>query len=98
MLKNTKRSPFSDFSHYETTIKISHFLKKLQRVPLQFLKFCNRMDVKKSQRVPSFTVFGIVRFFKGNNFVLKLGFLRPSTLYQIFVLFFLTGVFSMRLF
>ena len=49
-----------------------------------FLKFCDRMDVKKSQR-PPFTVFGIVRFFKRNDFVLKLGFPRPSKLYPIFV-------------
>ena len=36
---------------------------------------------------PAFTVFGIVRFFEMNNFVLKLGFLRPSTLCPIFVSF-----------
>ena len=48
-----------------------------------------------SQRAP-FTVFGIVRFFKMNNFCLKLGFLQPSTLYPIFVS--KIGVFSMRLF
>ena len=35
-----------------------------------------------------FTVFGIVRFFKTNNFCLKIKkFLRPSTLYPIFVFF-----------
>ena len=54
------------------------------------------MEVKKSQS-PPFTVFGIVRFSKGIIFVFKLGFLRPSTLYPIFV-FFKAGVFSMRLF
>ena len=32
------------------------------------------MDVKKSQRVPSFTVSGIVRFFKRNNFRVKIRF------------------------
>ena len=37
---------------------------------LHFFVFCNRTNV---------TVFGIVRFFKSNNFCLKLGFLRPST-------------------
>ena len=36
-----------------------------QRVPLQFfLMFCNTMDVKKLQRVPSFTFFGTVTLFK----------------------------------
>ena len=35
-----------------------------QRVPLQFfLQFCDRMDVEKSQRVPSVSFFGIVRPF-----------------------------------
>ena len=32
------------------------------------------MDVKKSQRVPSFTVFGIVTFLKRNNFPVKIRF------------------------
>ena len=32
------------------------------------------MDVKKSQRVPSFTVSGIVTFFKRNNFRVKIRF------------------------
>ena len=44
------------------------------------------MDVIESQRVPPFTVFGIVRFFQMNNFRLKLGFLKPSLLYPIFLL------------
>ena len=110
--------------------------------PFIFLVFCNRTNVKKSQRVPSFrffgtmrmlkiliflfffenfsslapifrnfatewmlknlkvppfTVFGIVRFFNRIIFVLKLAFLRPSTLYPIFE-FLKTAVFSMRLF
>ena len=30
------------------------------------------MGIKKSQRVPSFTVFGIVRFYKRNNFRVKI--------------------------
>ena len=38
-----------------------------------FLKFCNRMVVKKSQR-PPFKVLGIVRNFKMNNFCLKIMF------------------------
>ena len=38
-----------------------------------FLKFCSRIDVKKSQS-PHFTVFGIVRFFKMNNFCFEIRF------------------------
>ena len=30
------------------------------------------MGIKKSRRVPSFTVFGIVRFYKGNSFRVKI--------------------------
>ena len=55
------------------------------------------MDVKNSQRVPPFTVFEIVGFFKMNIFVFKLGFFRPSSLYPHFY-FLKIGVFSMRLF
>ena len=61
------------------------FFIKDCKEPLQFLKFCNRMDVKKSQRVPSFTVSGIVTFFKRNNFRIKIIFFRSGTLYPIFV-------------
>ena len=60
-------------------------LKTPKSPPSIFLKSCNRMDVKKSQRVPSFTVSGIVTFSKRIIFVLKLGFLRSGTLYPIFV-------------
>ena len=36
-----------------------------QRVPPSiFLMFCNTMDVKKSQRFPTFTLFGTVTLFK----------------------------------
>ena len=50
------------------------FIKDSRESPFNFLKFCNRMDVKKSQRVPSFTVSGIVTFFKRNNFRVKIRF------------------------
>ena len=53
---------------------------------------------KKISKGAPFTVFGIVKFSKCIIFVLKLGFLRPSTLYPNFVFFLTTGVFSMRLF
>ena len=68
-----------------------------QRFPLIFLKFCNTMDVWKSQTAPLSQFSALWDFFKWIIFVLKLGFLRPSTLYPIFV-FLRTGVFSMRLF
>ena len=55
-------------------IFLSKIFQRLQRFPPSiFLKFCNRMLVKKSQRAPS-TVFGIVRMFKMNNFRLKIRF------------------------
>ena len=46
--------------------------------PFNFSKFCNRMGIKKSQRVPSFTVFGIVRFYKRNNFRVKISRFSPA--------------------
>ena len=59
---------------------------KVSRVPYRFfLKFCNRMDVKKSQRDPLYS-FRHCEIFR--NFRQKLGFLRPSTLCPIFVFFF----------
>ena len=49
------------FRNYETFSKV--FLLH-QRVPFIFLKFCNRMDVKKSQRVLDiFRAFYIFRVF-----------------------------------
>ena len=56
MLENRKGSFFQIFRHYET-VKISlfffqNFSKDSKRSPFSFFRFCNRMDVKKSQRVP----------------------------------------------
>ena len=63
----------------------SKFFKCPQRVFLSFfLKFCNRMDVKKSQRVPLFTVSGIVTFFKRNNFRVKIVFSGPARYIRFF--------------
>ena len=50
----------------------SIFFEDSKESPFNFSKFCNRMGIKKSQRVPSFTVFGIVRFYKRNNFRVKI--------------------------
>ena len=93
---------FKIFWHYEN-FKISHFfvisknfLKDFKRSPFSFVKFCKRTDVKKSQRAP-FTVFGIVRFFKGNNFWLKIRFSPAQHAISDFR-FLKAGVFSMRLF
>ena len=49
-----------------------NFFKDSKESPFNFSKFCNRMGIKKSQRVPSFTVFGIVRFSKRNSFRVKI--------------------------
>ena len=66
----------------------SKIFQRLQWVPLQFfLKFCNRMVVKKSQRAP-FTVFGIVRNFKKNNFCLKIRFSEAQHAISEFCFFF----------
>ena len=42
--------------------------------PAYFLLFCKKMDVKKISKCLPFTVFGIVSFFKLNNFCLKIRF------------------------
>ena len=49
-------------------------------VPLYFFYFCNRMDVKKSRRVPPFTFFGTVTPFKFLIFCLILSLLTTSEL------------------
>ena len=81
------------------SVNNSHFLflfknfQSLQRVSLNFfLKFCNRMDVKKFQRAP-FTVFGIVKFFKMNNFSLKIIFSQAQHAMSDFCFFFQRAVF-----
>ena len=54
MLKNSKGSLLSDFSAL-WTVENSHFLfflAKFFKSCFNFLKFCNRMDVKKSQSAP----------------------------------------------
>ena len=49
-----------------------NFFKDSEESPFNFSKFCNRMGIKNSQKFPSFTVFGIVRFYKRNNFRVKI--------------------------
>ena len=56
------------FRHYET-FRLCYFFSKFfkcpQRVLLSiFLIFCKRTNVKKSQRVPFFRIFGTMRLFK----------------------------------
>ena len=94
MLRNPKGS-FSDFSAlWDLKIFIFHFFRKFFKDSKGsssfFLKFCNRMLVKKSQRAP-FTVFGIVRSFKMNNFCLKIRFSEAQ--HAISEFFLKTGVF-----
>ena len=88
------KGPFvTFFSTMRLPSKFLSFFQKFFEVPFIFLKFCNRMDVKKSQRVPSFTVFGIVRFFKRkrNNFRLKIRFSQAQrAIFYFCFLFFLT--------
>ena len=93
MSEKSKGSLFQIFRHYVTVE--THFFcifenfvcseKDSKRSPFSVLTFCNKMDVKKSQ----------TDFSKGIISVLKLGFLRPSTLCPIF--FSMTSVF-MRVF
>ena len=52
----------------------------------------------KNLKVPPFTVFGIVRFFKSNNFCLKIRFSQAQHAISDFCFFLKTAVFSMRLF
>ena len=57
------------FRHYETfrlcETFFSKFFKCPQRVLLSiFMIFCKRTNVKKSQRVPFFRIFGTMRLFK----------------------------------
>ena len=61
---------------------------------LQFFGILQQNRCLKISKGLPFYNFGIVRFFKMNNFRLKLGFLWPSSLSD----FLKTGVFSMRLF
>ena len=58
-------------------------LRILQRVPLNFLIFCSRMDAKNCKASP-FYCFRLCEIFKNFFFVLKLGILRPSTLFPSF--------------
>ena len=82
-------------------LKISHFFfenfSKTSKIPPSiFLKICYRMHVKKSDRATLLHFLALWDFAKRIKFfVLKLGFLRPSTLFAIF---FQTGVFCIRLF
>ena len=99
-LKNSKGSLLSDFFRHYETVKNSHFFRKFFEVsnspPSIFLNYRKRMDVKKSQRNPFSQFSALWDFSEVIIFVLKLGFLRPSTLYPIF--FQRPNVFHMRLF
>ena len=70
------------------TVKNSHFFENFSKYPNGptsiFLNYRKRMDVEKSQRTPLSQFSALWDFSKVIIFVLKLGFLRPSTLYSIF--------------
>ena len=59
-----KSPPFQFFSALRDIFFGFFFLKGS---PLHFFMFCDRMDVGKSQRVPPFSFFGIVRFYTENK-------------------------------
>ena len=58
------------FRHYETFRLCETFFRNFLNVPKEssfqyfFLIFCKRTNVKKSQRVPFFRIFGTIRLFK----------------------------------
>ena len=60
-----KSPPFQFFRHCETFFSDFFFRNffSSKGPPCIFLMFCDKMDVGKSQRVPPFSFFGIVRFF-----------------------------------
>ena len=69
--------PFGFVSFFEI------FSRSPKGVVFNFLIFCYRMNVKKSQRFPFYS-FPHCEIFQNEWFRLKLGFLRPSTLYPTF--------------
>ena len=75
-----------------------NFLMSSKGPPFNLFWYFATEWLLKNLKGPLFTVFGIVRNFKRIIFVLKLGFLRPSTLYPNFVFFLKTGDFFMLLF
>ena len=99
---NVKKFKWVSFRFFGTMrllkirIFFENFSKSPNGPPSFFLKYRKRMDVKKSQRTPLSQFSALWDFSKVIIFVLKLGFLKPSTLYPIF--FSKTGVFDMRLF
>ena len=69
-----KGTPLEYFRLCET-----FFEKKFTKLsPFNLLIFSDRMDVEKSQRVPPFSFFGIVRFFS------KFFFIKGSPIHQYF--------------
>ena len=98
-VKKSQRVPSFRFFGTMRLLKIlilfvffSKIFQRLLRFPFNFLKFCNRMVVKKFQRAP-FTVFGIARNFKMNNFCLKISFSEAQHAISEFCFFLETGVF-----
>ena len=69
------------------------FFQCPQRVPLHFFYFAKEWMLK-NLKVPPFTVFSIVRFFKSNNFCLKIRFSQAQHAISEYLR---TAVFSMRL-
>ena len=105
MLKNPKGSFFLIFRHYETAIKISHFLfffleifiKDSKESPFNFWIFATEWMLKNLKGSPLSQFPALWHSSKGIIFMLKLGFLRSGTLYPIFVVL-KDRCFSMRLF
>ena len=77
MLKNPKGPFFQIFRHYETvknSLFFSKVFQRLQRFPFIFFEILQQNACLKNLKGPLFTVFGIVRNFKMDNFCLKIRF------------------------
>ena len=72
-VKNPKGSLFQNFRHYETVRKKTKN-EIFEKIFKDFLLIFFQKFSLKTPRVPSFTVYGIVTFYKRNNFSVKIRF------------------------
>ena len=90
MLKKSQRVPSSRFFGTMRLLKILIFcfFCKFFQVSLQFFEFLQQNGCLKNLKVPPFTILGIVRFFKLNNFCLKIRFSQDQHAISDFCFFF----------
>ena len=103
-VRESQRVSFFRFFGTMRLLKFSFFVfrkffERLQTVSLQFFEILQQNGCLKISKGPPLQFSALWDFSKGIIFVLKLGFLRPSTLYPIFVffkrpVFFLCGFFK----